>query len=114
MKLKAMKKIGSLKELPSWMAKVLKDELVADIDGEFQSGCLVKPGQDGPVLLHLLLGFASADACLLHLESGGFAHLYSVRYYEQDGANAKLIRSQYVPQAFDSLSEIEKVLAASD
>lgn len=114
MKLKAMKKIGSLKELPPWMAKVLKDEPVADIDGEFQSGCVVKPGQDGPVLLHLLLGFASADACLLHLESGGFAHLYSVRYYERDGADAKLIRSQYVPQAFDSLSEIEKVLSARD
>lgn len=115
MKLKAMKKIESLKELPSWMAKVLEDEPVADIDGEFHTGCVVKPNlnNQAPVLLHLLLGYASGEACLLHLESAGFAHLYSVRYYEKEGAQAKLVHSQYVPQECRSLEQIEGFLADS-
>ncbi len=96
----------SLADLPSYLAPELEKEPLADIGAPYQVGCVVR-GELLP-LSRLLSGYIddSAGEVLLHYESGGFAHTYSLRLYRRSGAGAELVSGSYVPSALASGADI--------
>lgn len=102
----AFREARSLSDLPAYLASELEKEPLADIGAPYQVGCVVR-GELLP-LSRLLSGYIddSAEEVLLHYESGGFAHTYSLRLYRKVGSGAELVAGSYVPSALVSGADI--------
>lgn len=102
------RRLTSLAQLPQYLQGELEDEPLADAGASFQVGCVVR-GEPLP-LSRLIYALASEDRCLLHIESGGFAHTYRLRLYEKEGATARLLCATYVPEPMADGSAIMSFL----
>jgi len=114
------KKISRISDLPLPVQNALETSLdaMADADGSYQVGCVVEhtkikidprinastsKGQSSPVVkpLHRLIFAAAIDDgkhVIVHYESGGFMHAFSLRLYETETGG--LIWGSYVPEKF--------------
>lgn len=90
------RKLTALAQLPPFLHRELEDEPLADVGASYQVGCVVR-GAPLP-LSRLLYALAADERCLLHIESGGFAHTYRLRLYEKKGTGAHLLCATYVPE----------------
>lgn len=101
--------VHRLEDLPLAVQFELKATPMADAGGSYQVGCVVR-GE--PLPLSRLI-FAAVSPlhrhCLVHYESGGFAHTYSVKHFVFDANQAELLEETYVPQKY---ADLEELLAA--
>ena len=121
-------KILRVADLPAAVQATIKTTLdaMSDADGAYQVGCVIEPETSEPQKikidpkinaarlpgikpLHRLIFGAMLDnghKTLVHFESGGFMHTFSLRLY--DSKSGDLIWGSYVPEKF---FEVEKANA---
>ncbi len=111
MDFKIVKKVD---QLPLPVQIDLQNYPMADSGESYQVGCV--SGPEPLPLSRLIFGACSGAGdgaeCYVHFESGGFAHLYSVRHYKLSGNKAELVESSYVPEKCETVEQLKQILAA--
>lgn len=101
--------VNRVSDLPEPVQHDLEQMNLADGDGAFSSGCVIKPGVASSRLIWAVLS-ADGRICVVHFECGGFVHTYNVRQYKLGITGAEVTLSTIVPHGYADLAELDAVL----